>query len=60
MAGDHMRVLAAQIYNDQNIVFPFPDDLTKVTYRLLSRLIGVHVNLAKQYINSIRLIQNAS
>jgi hypothetical protein len=56
MAGDHMQVLAAQIYNDQNIVVLLPDELTKVTYRLLSRLIGVHVNLAKQYINSIQLI----
>lgn len=51
MAGNHMEALAAQIYNEQNIVssHSFQRADPKVTYRLLSRLLGVHVNIAKQY-----------
>ena len=51
MAGSHMKVLAAQIYNEQNIVYALSRGANpKVTYRLLSRLLGVHVNIAKQYV----------
>jgi hypothetical protein len=50
MAANHMKVLAEQIYNEQNIVQPaLRRANVQVTYRLLSRLAGVHVNLAKQY-----------
>ena len=55
MGGNHMQVLAEQIYNDRNIVTSSYYILVncKVTYRLLSRLLGVHVNLAKQYSPSL-------
>ena len=53
MAGNHMRILAEQIHNEHNTVnptlFSMASSSRKVTYRLLSRLLGVHVNIAKQF-----------